>query len=156
VRWHYRDPLLVWLLVASFGAHIVEEWIGGFPEWLAAIAGGPLPRTAFIAFNSAGMTIAALAARAAIRSEQNGWMAVAIASALACNGLLHLAGSVVTGSYSPGLLTSFILYAPLTTLVFMRAIVQASPAALRRGIIAGLVFHAVVMATAFTLARQAG
>ena len=154
MRWHYRDPLLVWLFVAAFAAHIVEEWIGGFPEWLAIITGNPLPRPAFILFNTVGMLIAILAARAAVRSEANGWMAVALTTALMFNGLLHAVGSLVTGTYSPGLLTGVILYAPLSLLALMRAWTQAPGATVRVGVAAGLVFHTLVMAAAFTIAAQ--
>jgi hypothetical protein len=37
MRWHYRDPLLAWLLPLSYALHILEEWFGGFPEWMAVM-----------------------------------------------------------------------------------------------------------------------
>jgi len=42
VRWHYRDPALVWLFVGAYAAHLVEEFFGGFLEWFGLVAGRPL------------------------------------------------------------------------------------------------------------------
>ena len=55
MRWHYRDPLLVWLFIPAYALHVLEEWIGGFPEWVAFFAGAPLPRSAFALINAAAM-----------------------------------------------------------------------------------------------------
>ena len=35
MRWSYRDPALLWLIAAAFVLHVTEEWLGGFPQWLA-------------------------------------------------------------------------------------------------------------------------
>ena len=149
MRWHYRDPQLVWLLPLSYAAHILEEWFGGFPEWMALVIGSPLPRTAFIIINSVAMILMVLATRATTRRESNGWMGIAIATLLLVNGLLHVLGSLVTSSYSPGLFTGVVLYLPICQLVLMRAWAQADEAMFRQGVVAGLVLHALVIAIAF-------
>ena len=66
-----------------------------FTEWLAIVAGAPLPRAAFLAIN--------------------------VAAGLFINGLLHMLAGVVTGTYSPGLFTSVVLYLPLGGLALLRA-----------------------------------
>jgi hypothetical protein len=153
MRWEYRDPPLAWLLVAAYGAHIVEEWVGGFPEWVALLAGAPLPRDAFIVINAAGMAGMVAATHGATRHARLGWMAIAIAALLFANGALHLVGSIATGSYSPGLFTGVILYLPLGQLALMRAWQQAPDGFLARGVLAGLGVHALVSLIAFALAR---
>jgi hypothetical protein len=153
VRWHYRDPLLVWLFIPAYAAHILEEWIGGFPEWLAVITGSPLPRPAFIVINALALLVMIVAGYAATRTESRGWMAVAIATATFLNGTLHILGSLATGSYSPGLFTGFVLYLPLSQLTLMRAWSQAVNGLFGLGVLAGLAFHATVMLVAFTIAR---
>ena len=154
MRWHYRDPMLVWLLPASYAVHILEEWFGGFPEWVAAIAGGVLSREVFVAINTIAMMLMIAAARAAIRREENGWMAVAIATVLLVNAFLHLAGTLLTRSYSPGLVSSIILYAPLCQLLILRARTQATASAVRRGVATGLAMHAVVVLIAFSFVHR--
>jgi hypothetical protein len=152
VRWHYRDPPLVWLLVASYAAHIVEEWLGGFPEWLGLIAGAPIPRDAFIVINAVGMAGMIAISRAATRRESLGWLAIAVSTLLFVNGLLHLLGSIVTGTYSPGLFTGVILYLPLGQLSLLRAWSQAPAGFFARGVLAGVAAHIFVSALAFGLA----
>jgi hypothetical protein len=149
MRWHYRDPLLVWLLPLSYALHILEEWFGGFPQWMALVIGSPLPRSAFIVINAIALVAMVLASRATTRSETNGWMGIAIATLLLVNGLLHILGSLVTASYSPGLFTSIVLYLPIGQLVLMRAWSQSEEAMFRQGVVAGLALHAFVIAIAF-------
>ena len=154
MRWHYRDPLLAWLLPAAYGMHILEEWLLGFPEWLALAAGSPLPRRAFISVNAVAFTSMLAATRAAIRSEKNGWLSVAIAAVLLVNALAHILGTLVTGTYSPGLFTGVTLYLPLSQLTLLRAWSQAAGGAFGKGICAGLLVHLCVSLLAFALTRQ--
>jgi hypothetical protein len=155
VRWHYRDPLLLWLFPAAFAAHVVEESLAGetFPVWLARVAGEPLPFGAFLVINLVGVIVVAGAVGAATRRESAGWLAVAIATLVSLNALLHLAGTVVTAAYSPGLITAVVLYAPLGGLTLLRAGHQMPRAPFLSGVCAGVLAHALVSAVAFWLAR---
>ena len=167
MRWHYRDPLLVWSFPAFYAAHILEEWFGGFPEWLGIVSGGEgLPRGAFVAINAVAMAVMVLATRRVTRAERRGqdplqddgygWIAVAIGTILLVNGLAHIVASLVTATYSPGLFTSLVLYLPLAQLALFRAWQQAPRRAFVRGACAGLLIHAGVSALALVLSRTAG
>lgn len=150
-RWQYNDPLLAWLLVVAYAAHIVEEWVGGFPEWLAVVAGAPLPGDAFLVMNAVALLVVIAATRAATRNEARGWLAIAVAAVLFVNALLHVLGSAVTGTYSPGLVTGMILYVPLGGLSLLRAWGQAPHGWFWRGVLVGLAAHAAVSLLAFAL-----
>ena len=152
MRWHYRDPLLLWLLPASYAAHILEEWFGGFPEWMANVLGAPVPRPAFILINAVAMGLAILATRAATRREAHGWMAVGMATVFFVNGVAHAGSTLAFGDYSPGLVTSVVLYLPLGGLALARAWSQAGDGAFARGVLAGLAIHGAVMVIAFASA----
>lgn len=154
MRWHYRDGLLVWLFPAAYSVHILEEWFGGFPEWLAVATGEPLPRTAFIAINLVGLAVTIAAARASTEREEHGWMAIALATIVLVNTLAHVLASIFTGTYSPGLFSSVILYLPLGQLAILRAWSQASPQALRRGMVAGVALHALLLAVVVTISYR--
>jgi hypothetical protein len=149
VRWHYRDPLLLWLLPAAYACHLIEEWLGGFPRWISRVIGAPLPDGAFLAINAVALTIMLAAIRAARRDERHGWMGVAVATILFTNGIAHLLGSVATGSYSPGLFTGVVLYLPLASLVLLRAWTQAGEGGFGRGVASGLGLHALVFVIAY-------
>jgi hypothetical protein len=152
MRWHYRDRLLVWLMPAAYGLHILEEWFGGFPEWPAVLGRNPLPREAFVVINAIALTAMLLAARAAVRREAHGWMAIGIATILLTNGLAHILASLATATYCPGLVTGVILYLPLGNLALLRAWEQAGPL-FARGVWTGLALHALVAAIALMLTR---
>lgn len=154
VRWHYRDALLVWLFPVSFALHIVEEWVGGFPEWIALFLGSDLPRAAFLVINAVAWIAMALAARATIAREEHGWMGIAIATILLVNAIAHIAGSLVTRSYSPGLFTSIVLYLPLGQLALTRAWLQSRDGAFGKGVLAGIALHALVVVIAYAAASM--
>jgi hypothetical protein len=153
VRWHYRDPLLLWLFLPAYLLHVIEEYLAGFPAWFRAIAGQPLPVPAFAAINAVGITVLVTAIIAATRHERLGWIAVAIAMVAVINPLAHLVASILTATYSPGLVSGVVFWLPLGQLLLLRAWYQADGAALRRGVLAGLVVHGIVTATAFALSR---
>jgi len=154
VRWHYRDAGLLWLFVPAYVAHVAEEWLGGFPQWIAMVAGRPLPASAFFIVNGIALLLAVAGIRAAIRSDRYGWIAVAVATIALVNTLAHAGGAALTGTYSPGLISAVVLYVPLGALAIIRAVDQAPREQLRRGIAAGLIIHALVFVVAYALARS--
>ena len=155
MRWHYRDAALLWLFPPAYAAHLAEEvWAGpGFPAWFAHVAGAALPLQAFAAINAIGFAAMVAGTAMAVRREQHGWMAVAIATLVTINALLHVAGSMMTGTYSPGLITGIVLYLPLGQLLLIRALHQVDPARLSKGMAAGAAIHAVVTLVAAVSAR---
>jgi hypothetical protein len=150
LRWHYRDAGLLWLFVPAYLAHVGEEWFGGFPEWIETVVGRPLPRSAFLVINGVALALLVAGIRAAVRAERYGWIAVAVATMALVNTVVHAAGAALTVSYSPGLITAVVLYVPLGSLAMIRALDQAPRRQLTRGIVAGLVIHAIVFVVAFT------
>jgi hypothetical protein len=155
MRWHYRDAALLWLFPPAYLAHLAEEfWAGpGLPAWFAQVAGRPLPEAAFLAINTVAFALLLAGTVAAIRREEGGWIPVAVATVVTINALLHVAGSVLTGTYSPGLITGIVFYLPLGQLLLIRALHQMEPDRFRRGVIAGVAIHAAVVILAATLTR---
>lgn len=155
MRWHYRDPLLLWLFVPAYLVHLAEEfWAGpGFPSWVRLIAGRTLPEAAFVAINAVALVLLLAGIRAATRRESRGWIAVAVATVATLNAVLHLLGSAATGTYSPGTISGVVVYLPLGVLTLIRAGHQQEAAAFGRGISAGLLVQLIVAALAFGFAR---
>ena len=48
---------LIWLMPASFAAHIAEEWLGGFAGWVTHVVGGAMSDQAFIENNAFFMAV---------------------------------------------------------------------------------------------------
>lgn len=151
MRWSYRDPTLLWLLAAAFLVHVTEEWLGGFPQWLARIVSRPLPDDAFFIINGVVLILLVAGVRAAARDESNGWIAVTIATIALVNTAAHIAGAILVRGYAPGLVSAVILYVPLGALIMIRAFDQAPRAQLFRGIAAGLLLHAALFPIVFAV-----
>jgi hypothetical protein len=145
MRWHYRDPFLLWLFPLSYAAHIAEEWWagGGFTRWLAALGFDSLGPGALLAWNGIGLTSTIIGCRLAARRDAFGWIAVTIAAATLLNAVTHLAASVVSGTYSPGLITGVTLWMPLGLLTLLRARDQASARTIWTGIAIGILIQVV-------------
>ena len=154
VRWRYDDPPLVWLFVAAYAMHLLEESFGGFAEWMAIAIGRPLPIRDFVLINAAGFGVMIAAAALSTRCAALGWLAIGIATLMFVNGLAHLFASLATGTYSPGLITGTVLYLPLGQLALLRAWDQAPAALFGRGVLAGLAAQTVVSLVAFAAAYR--
>ncbi len=152
-RWHYRDAGLLWLFVPAYLIHLAEEWFGGFPHWVAIIAGRPVPGAAFLVINGIAIVLLVVGIRSATRTEDSGWIAVAVAAIALINTVFHASGLILTGTYSPGLISAVVLYVPLGSLVMVRALSQAARATIARGVAAGVILHAVVFVVAFATTR---
>jgi hypothetical protein len=156
VRWHYRDGGLLWPFVPAYAIHVAEEWFGGFPRWLGQIGAGPMPESVFVSINAVAMVLLVAAVRAATRTDDRGWLAVTIAMIALINTALHAGGTVVTRSYSPGLISAAMLYVPLGSLTMIRAIDQAPRGQIARGVTAAILLHLLASIVALTAARAGG
>ena len=128
---------IVWLMPAAFAVHIVEEFAGGFPEWVRLVTGAAMPVGAFLANNAAFMAILlGLTAWVSIRpSRLPAFALLAWASGnLFWNFVFHLATTMLLDRYSPGLVTAVLLYFPLSAVV---AWVTLREGVLGRGAFAG-------------------
>jgi hypothetical protein len=139
---------LAWLIVAGYAAHLAEEWIGGLPEWLARFTGNPMPRGTFLWLNAVGLTAMTSGVLAATRWPSLRWLIVAVATAALVNGLAHAVASLITWTYSPGLVTGVLLWVPPGLWLLVVAWREWPRAWWWGGVLTGLVAHAVVTGSA--------
>jgi hypothetical protein len=137
-----------WLYPATYAIHILEElWGGeGFNAWLARVAGVQLSTHRFLLWNALALSLTALGVWLASRYTQLRWLPLAYAVAFLLNALSHLAASLYTNSYSPGLVSGLLLWLPLATLALLYSTRTLSRRARRAGLLVGLLMHAVVIA----------
>ena len=153
MRWHYRDGGLLWPFVPAFVLHVAEEWAADFPNWTARIAGRAMPDAAFLAINAMALALLIYGVLRATRSEEQGWIAVAIATIALVNLFAHAAAAVVTRAYAPGLVTAVVFYVPLGSLTMIRALGQAAATHIRRGVAWGFALHGLVFVAALAATR---
>jgi hypothetical protein len=105
----------LWLFPLTYAVHIAEEGLAGerFYRWIARFAivrslGIRISGREFLTLNGIFMG-AMLAAVSAASWSGYSWLTPALGMLVAVNGLGHLAGSLATRSYSPGLISGIFL-----------------------------------------------
>lgn len=137
-----------WLFPATYALHILEElWCGeGFTTWLARVAGVELAATRFLIWNCVALLLMAAGVVLACRFKNLRWLFVAYAVAFLLNAFSHLAAGLYTVSYSPGLVSSLLLWLPLGAWTLLRFRKTLSRRQRRAGLLVGLLMHCAVLA----------
>lgn len=144
------------LFPAIYLIHLLEESFAGerFFNWTQHIVGRRIPIAAFVILNACffGLMISAVLTLQAGRSP---WLLPTLGTITAINGLGHLAGTVATRSYSPGLVTGALLWAPLGFCALVLSIPALGGPTWWFGIGAGLTMSVLVVLLALGASRGA-
>lgn len=150
-----RRPLTaagLWTLLfpLTYAVHIAEElWAGEtFYRWVSRVAAVDLSREEFLAMNAIAMLVmiggVIVANLMTVRLP-----IVALAAVTALNGTLHVFGTIVSGSYSPGVISGVLLWIPLGVYALRRTHGALPRAAFYAGVGLGFAAHALVSWLAF-------
>jgi len=115
-----RFRRIIWLLPAAYVLHIVEEYVGGFPVWVTQVVGGSFNNVAFALNNAVFVAIMLVLSTWTSRSMSRRAAFVLIAWAsgnVFWDGLFHIVTTAVYDRYSPGEITSSVLYVPISLAV---------------------------------------
>src|SRR5580658_4766253 len=144
-------PKWIWLFPITYLLHFAEEyWAGeGFATWISRVAGAHLTEKAFLGLNAIGMLLMVAGLILLKRGSRWRWTLSTLGAVVALNGPLHLAGSILTRSYSPGLVTGLLVWLPLGgfTLWFERR--NASRRAFRGGTLVGIGSKVIILLLAY-------
>jgi hypothetical protein len=137
-----------WLFPFSYALHIAEEYWGGFYLWLSDLSGADLSREDFLLLN--GIAFVVMTAGVAIGSMRPGarWLLAGFGTVVLVNSLLHIGGSMLTRSYSPGVVTGTVLWLPLGLYALRRVRREVSAGRFAAGIMLGIALHLLVTALA--------
>ena len=129
----------LWLFPAIYAIHIAEEGLAGerFYRWIGRVTGREISPGVFAGANLAYEAAMVAAVRQALAREDAAWLVPALGTITAVNGVGHLAGSVVTRSYSPGTVSGVAVWAPLGLFAVVRSRQLLPRPVWRRGIMAG-------------------
>ena len=143
------------LLLLTYLAHLAEEYWGGmgFPAWVQLHAGIPLTLPVFLQLNSTFFAVMAAGVLAGWRVEPARWLYIPLGTAVLINGALHLIASIVTLSYSPGVLTGALLWVPLGGMVIRTASSIWPRRRITVGILLGVGLHLLVPAALLLATR---
>lgn len=130
----------------SYLAHATEEYCCGetFPAWISRVAQVQFTNSAFLWLN--GIAFVAMLAAAWLANSTERWrpLNVTLAVVVVVNGSAHVVGSVVTASYSPGVVTGASWWLPLGILTLRRSWRELARGRFVAGAAGGLLAHAAV------------
>lgn len=140
----------IWLFPATYLVHFLEEAFGGegFDRWVGRVAGAPLPRRDFLLLNAVYWVAMAGAVAAARNHRGLAWVVPALGTITSLNGVGHVAGSALTGSYSPGTVSGATLWLPVGALALRRSFDALGARQWCGAVAAGLGILGAVAATA--------
>ena len=141
-----REQRWPWLFPATYALHFAEEYIAGFPRWLATVSPARLSDQDFLLINAIAMVFMILAVTMCMRGVAR-WPLVALGTVVTVNAALHI-GATLLSSYSPGAITATLLWLPLGLFTLRRLRLEVGPRLYAAGIAAGLAAHALVSAAA--------
>jgi hypothetical protein len=111
-----RSPQAVWLVPATFALHVLEE-APGFTDWVNRYASEQYSSDDFARNNGLGLLLTAGATLVVARTSNRAVFFVFYSSILSqqalWNSVFHVGATARFSAYSPGLVTSVLLFLPL-------------------------------------------
>lgn len=140
-----------WVLLfpATYLGHIAEEYWGGFAGRTAELTGLAVPEAAFLAANALFWVLMSGAVALVLRRPSRAPLIVTLATIVVINAALHVGGLLLSGSYSPGLLTGVLLWLPLGVVALVRGHRLLPGGRFRSGVVMGMVAHVLVPVVGF-------
>lgn len=141
------------LLLVTYALHIVEEYTFGFPAWAEAHTGLAFTPEVFLRLNATFFGVMAAGVVAGMLFTPAQWLVIPLGTAVLINGTGHLVASLITWSYSPGLVTGTLLWIPLGLRIIRAARHRWPSAGVAAGILLGAGLHILVPLSAWLATR---
>lgn len=111
---------IAWFIPLAYLVHLIEEFYAGpgFPKWFSALMDVKLTSYEFLVFNIMGFSAVLFIAVFYSMGLIKHFVLFALGTLFFVNGLLHISVSAYTGMYSPGAVTSVLLFLPLGYVIF--------------------------------------
>jgi Protein of unknown function with HXXEE motif len=137
-----------WLVLAALVFHVVEE-LPSFPQWATQHFG--TTSTGYFVLSHVPLFAAVLyivyRASRSMADVMWVWLLMAVQCALAANGIFHLLATLWFREYSPGVVTSVAVYAPVTAYLLPRAAQRLGPRATATACGTGVCVAAMLIAS---------
>ena len=136
----------IWLFPLTYLIHMAEEYWGGegFYVWISRLTGSAFTAHDFLIVNSIGWCVMVAAMGLVAASPVFRWLLAAFGGVILLNAFLHVTLSLVTRSYSPGVVSGLLCWAPLGAYTLRRAWRELPRHTFRAGIAVSLGLHALV------------
>ena len=135
----------VWSFPLAYGLHIAEEYWFDFPAYVANLSGRHISNPQFLLINAIWWLLMVATVVLVRARSSRAWLVVTLATVLGINTALHIVGSVVTFTYSPGTVTALFLYVPLVVYALKRLLPHVRRGLAVRAAALGATIHAGVL-----------
>ena len=111
-----------WLFPLTYLIHVAEEYWGGegYPAYILRVRGVHLTTSRFLVAQTLGTVLMAIGIPLARRFNFSYLMLIIMASIVLVNGLTHTVTSLSNGGYGPGVLSSALIWIPLSIFCLIR------------------------------------
>jgi hypothetical protein len=136
----------IWLFPLTYLIHALEEYFGGegFYRWVARIIGRGMTAEQFVIINSFALLMMIAGVMIFRKTPSVRWLTITFATIAFINAVAHLAGSILTNTYSPGVVSGVLLWLPLGAATFYRAWKRVTGRSFIAGAAVGAVIHALL------------
>jgi hypothetical protein len=147
----FEYEYLLWISVACYAVHVIEEKMLGWRSWAKAAIHLDLPWSDFYVVNAAAITIG-------IACAMVGWQEPAFALAFPALALInaiffHIAPTLIQRRISPGIITAIVIQIPVGIWVFVGADRDGVLSA--GNVVLAVIIGALLMATAVVFPKLA-
>jgi hypothetical protein len=142
---------VAWFIPTAYLFHLTDEYLMEFPNWFSGIFKVDLSLNDFIIINSIGFAATVAAAILYTLNKLNHFVIAVIGSLFFVNGVVHIAATIFTTSYSPGTISAIFLYLPLGYLVYRKIFPILSEQQRSLSITAGIIIQIFVAIIALNI-----
>jgi hypothetical protein len=141
-----RPGLWIWLFPVTYVFHITEEYFagGGFTKWMAGAGGKSMSDTKFLMLTFLGFALVCIGMLLVRGRRSHWWILITLSTVFLTNVLSHTLYTLLMHSYSPGLLTAWLFWAPLGAYCFFRLSRIFKPKTFWVSVVIGAGIHMVV------------
>jgi len=111
---------IAWFLPIAYLFHLADEYFTGFPRWFSEVLKTDLSLNDFLIVNSIGFSTTIIITLLYTFNKTTGFIIAALGILFFVNGVVHIAATIFTLSYSPGTISGLLLYLPLGYLVYKK------------------------------------
>jgi len=113
---------IAWFLPAAYLIHLADEYFSGegFHNWFSGMFNVSLSLNDFIIINAFGFSAVILITVLYTLNKVSHFIIAVIGSLFFINGIIHIAASILTLSYSPGTISGLLVYLPLGLLMYKK------------------------------------
>jgi hypothetical protein len=140
---------VLWIALAAYGLHILEEYELNWRDWARSILGLPVDWESFYIVNA---LVVVLGASCAFVGWRQPWFSLSFAALMLINAtIFHVLPTIRTRVYSPGLATAVALFYPVAIWTYLAA--RADGALTTAGLLLSVVGGAALMASPIVLLK---